>query len=300
LLGIFAGKTIPCLQARAGAFIEIFLLLMLFFVFLGIEIKAIGASFRNLGFALSSLTINFIWTPLFAFGLAQVFFPGAVGLQIGFLMLMLTPCTDWYLIFTGLAAGNVALGASILPLNLILQIILLPFYLFVFAGQSVSFEPEIIVRTIALVLLLPLFCAHLLKTLLGADWRPLAKLLDRNDDIQFGLLCLAVAAMFASQGSVLLANLGVFGQLLLPLLIFFAVNFVLAWQTGKKLGLVLADIIPLIFTTAARNSPIALAIAVLIFPEQAVIALILVIGPLIELPVLALNAAILKKLARPK
>jgi hypothetical protein len=30
-------------------------------------------------------------------------------------MLMVTPCTDWYLIFTGIAKGNVALSTAILP-----------------------------------------------------------------------------------------------------------------------------------------------------------------------------------------
>lgn len=31
-----------------------------------------------------------------------------------------TACTDWYIIFTGIAKGNTVLSASILPLNLIL------------------------------------------------------------------------------------------------------------------------------------------------------------------------------------
>ena len=44
-------------------------------------------------------------------------------------MLMVTPCTDWYLVFTGVAKGNVPLSTSILPINLILQILLLPIFL---------------------------------------------------------------------------------------------------------------------------------------------------------------------------
>lgn len=41
-------------------------------------------------------------------------------------------------------------------------------------------------------------------------------------------------------------------------------------------------------TIIARNSPISLAIAVTAFPDQPLIALALVIGPLIELPVLTI------------
>lgn len=47
------------------------------------------------------------------------------------------------------------------------------------------------------------------------------------------------------------------------------------------------------YTTLARNSPIALAIAIVAFPGEPLVALALVIGPLIELPALALIAQIL-------
>lgn len=38
------------------------------------------------------------------------------------------------------------------------------------------------------------------------------------------------------------------------------------------------------FTSLARNSPLSLAIAIAAFPDQPLISLALVIGPLIELP----------------
>lgn len=47
-------------------------------------------------------------------------------------------------------------------------------------------------------------------------------------------------------------------------------------------------------TTTARNSPIALAIAVAAFPDRPLIAVALVIGPLVELPVLAVLAQIVR------
>nr|WP_301553460.1 hypothetical protein [Desulfuribacillus stibiiarsenatis] len=49
-------------------------------------------------------------------------------------------------------------------------------------------------------------------------------------------------------------------------------------------------------TTLARNSPFALAIAVTAFPEEPLIALALVIGPLIELPILVLVSQILLRI----
>ena len=59
---------------------------------------------------------------------------------------MVTPCTDWYLIFTGISKGNVALGSSILPLNLVLQLVLLPVYVFLIGGSSVDMNTMQLVK----------------------------------------------------------------------------------------------------------------------------------------------------------
>lgn len=87
------------------------------------------ASKAVLAVALASLSINFLWTPIFAWGLGAVFLSDLPDLWVGLLMLMVTPCTDWYLVFTGIAGGNVVLATALLPVNLVLQVLLLPVYL---------------------------------------------------------------------------------------------------------------------------------------------------------------------------
>jgi ACR3 family arsenite efflux pump ArsB len=300
LLGAIAGKLNPHIERYAGSCIEIFLVTMLFFVFLSVDMKLLSKSFMNVRFSLSALAINFVWTPVFVCALSKIFLPGQTDLQIGFIMLMVTPCTDWYLIFTGLANGNVPLGFSLLPLNLLLQIVLLPAYLFLCMGTVVSFDGITIVQSIVFVLLLPLLASTILKIVAKAAsvQRALKKTLSKSDDIQFALLCLAIIAMFASHGSALLDHAVVFVRLLPPLMLFFIVTFILSLFVGKKLKLPFHNIIPLIFTTSARNSPIALAIAAIAFPLQPIVSLALVMGPLIELPVLAINAALLKRMGK--
>jgi ACR3 family arsenite efflux pump ArsB len=297
-IGIFLGESYPLAGQNAENFIEIFLMLMLFFVFLNVKVREISRSFSDLRFSVSALIINFLFTPLFAYTLSRVFLAGQTDLQIGFIMLMVTPCTDWYLIFTGIANGNVSLGASILPLNLILQIVLLPVYLLLFMGTEVSFGFAVIIRGILFVLIIPLIAANMAKFIAKRiKWQNnLAKLLKKADDIQFVLLCLAIISMFASQGTLLLGNTILFVKLLPPLLIFFAVIFCISFFTGKMLKLPFCNTVPLIFTTSARNSPVSLAIATITFFLQPVILLVLVMGPLIELPVLAINSVILKRI----
>ena len=81
-------------------------------------------------------------------------------------MLLVTPCTDWYLVFTGLSKGNVELGMSILPLNLILQIVLMPVYLLIFIGNEVTMDVGALLGSVAVVLVIPLPPPALQKRLL--------------------------------------------------------------------------------------------------------------------------------------
>ncbi|WP_292487069.1 arsenic resistance protein [Methanohalobium sp.] len=63
-------------------------------MFLQIPLNQLKNSFRNFKFAGISLAINFILNPLLAFILGFVFLQDSPALWIGFIMLMVIPCTD--------------------------------------------------------------------------------------------------------------------------------------------------------------------------------------------------------------
>lgn len=122
----------------ADALILPFLMVMLFGAFAGIPFSRLRSAFGNRRVVGSSLLVNIIWNPLLALVLGAVFLRDHPALWVGLIMLMVTPCTDWYLIFTGIADGNVPLATSLLPYNLVLQLILLPVYLYLLAGELVE------------------------------------------------------------------------------------------------------------------------------------------------------------------
>ena len=300
-IGILLGQA-DVIRLNSAFLIEPFLMIMLFSVFLQIDLTGLKNAFKNVRFASLTVLINFIWTPLFAWFLASAFLRGEPDLQIGFLMLMVTPCTDWYLLFTDMAKGNVSLGTAQLPLNLILQIILLPVYLLIFAGSVVDINVWTLLKSILTVLFIPFVSAfifrHFYLKRYGAA-RFTDKILSRTDGVQFVFLNLAIIAMFASQGQLLLQNPGLLLIMLIPVLLFFAVNFIGVQLLGRILKMPYADTAALNLTTLARNSPLSLAIAVSAFPEYPLISLVLVIGPLIELPILTIIARILLQI-RPR
>ena len=289
IAGLVAGAVLEC--GWTSQLIEPFLMIMLFVVFMCVSLTDITKSFSNIRFTSSAVLINFVWTPIFAVMLGLLF--SQIDVRIGLLMLLVTPCTDWYLVFTATAKGNVPLSSSLLPLNLILQIVLMPVYLILFYNTQVDMDVPGLLQSMAIVLVVPLAASILLKGLMrksNAAESFGGKVTGNGDNLQLFFLCLAIAVMFASQSSELLNNLELFVMLIAPLLVFFAVNYLVATSVSKVMGYGYEDTTSLVFTSMARNSPLSLAIAVAAFPDATLLLLVLVIAPLIELPILSVTA----------
>ena len=279
---------------NSGYLINIFLCLMLYAVFLEIPLKDLKNSFKNHKYTLTTLIINFIWTPLLGYLLANLFLGSNLDLIIGFFMLILTPCTDWYLIFTKMAKGDVGINLSILPINLILQIILLPVYLIIFFTQTNSIDYTQILYSLIIVIIIPFVMSGLTKVILNADLKN--RITGVFSNFQTVFLSLAIVSIFASQGGLLFRHFTSLIIVFIPLIIFFTVNMALAYLVSRRLNFTYGEYAGLTMTTLARNSPLALAIAINSFPNNVLISMVLVIGPLIELPILYIVSKICLKL----
>ena len=283
ILGLIFSN-ISLIAQNTDYLITVFLCLMLFGLFLEIPMNELKNSFRNVKFSSTSLIINFIWTPLFGYFLGSLFLKGNVDVLIGFFMLILTPCTDWYLVFTKLAKGDLTLSLSILPINLILQIVLLPVYLIIFFSSGNAMDYSQLAYSILTVIVIPFVAAQMVKLVLSDDLSKKAS--DIFSSLEIWFLCLAVFCIFASQEKLLFDNLNSIATIFVPLIIFFIVNAIIDLLISEKINFTYSEYASLTMTTLARNSPLALAIAINSFPGHELISIALVIGPLIELPVL--------------
>lgn len=273
----------------ATHFITPFLMVMLFGIFLQTPVNSLKEGFKNGKVLKLSLIINFLWTPLLAYGLSFLFFRDSPDVFISLIMDMVTPCTDWYLVFTGIAGGSVALSASFLPWNLFMQFISIPVAIFLFAGTVVEIQPLVFLESFFRVLIIPFVIAVLVRKLIysmkGEEWFR-ENILVKVDIFQSLFLMFAIMAMFASQGMILVGNLNLLVQLLIPVTLFFIINFTLGQVVGRVFKLSYQEGASLIITILARNAPLALTIAVATFPERPLIPLVLAVESLIELPLL--------------
>ncbi|WP_308574941.1 bile acid:sodium symporter [uncultured Methanosphaera sp.] len=283
----------PFLSSNSSYLITIFLFLMLYALFLEVPLGDIKKGFSNHKFSYRALIINFLWTPFFGYFIGNIFLNHNIDLLIGFFMLILTPCTDWYLLFTKIAKGNLPLSLSILPANLILQLILLPVYLLLFFSSSNSINIIDLSESILIFIILPFICASITKFILKNRSQLKDKITNTFTSFQTIFLAIAIFGIFNSEGKVLFSNINSIFYVLVPLIIFFIVNFLLVYVVSKKSNFSYEDYASLTLTTLARNSPLALAIATRSFPNNELIIIALVIGPLIELPVLYIVTKIL-------
>jgi ACR3 family arsenite efflux pump ArsB len=291
-LGLLLEK-ISVLSSLAKVFIAPFLCFMLIGLFWEAPLKEIRKSFRNTKFTFTSLAINFIWTPFFAWILVGIFMETAPLIGLGFILLLVTPCTDWYLVFTAMAKGNVPLSTALLPINLIAQVLLLPLYILILSGTKVPVDPILLIKSLTLTLFLPFFVAKLLKHIFRDKEKPTKLMENIFAKRQFVWLWLSILAMFASEAIFKEGYLRIFIMILIPTVIFFTVTFFLSRIVSRALSFPFPDSVSLSFTLLARNSPLALAFAQRAFPEDREILLPLIIGPLLELPILALIAQVI-------
>ena len=276
---------IKILSNNIGNLINLFLCIMLYGIFLEVPLKNLKKSFKNIKFSSTSIIINFIWTPIFGYFLGNLFLNGNMDIFIGFFMLILTPCTDWYLIFTKIAKGDLNLSLSILPINLILQIVLLPIYLIIFFSSNDTVNYSNLVYSLIIVIIIPFLSAQITKLILNNKLKEITNFFSKY---QIVFLALAVFAIFNSQGNQLFGHLNSVLTIFIPLIIFFITTTLIDLLLSEQIHLTYEEYASLTMTTLARNSPLALAIAINSFPNHELIIIALVIGPLIELPILYL------------
>lgn len=286
LSAILGGLLAGSMWASTGHFFEMLLwptlILLLYATFLQVPLLHLRDAIRDGRFVAVVLTGNFIVLPVVAWMLVQ-FLPADPALRLGVLLVLLVPCTDWFITFSQLGNGNVPRAIAVTPINLLLQLLLLPFYLWLMLGAELStaLAPADIWPALVVVLV-PLAAAALSERWIEA--RPEREVFrDRLAWWPIPLLALVVFLIAAAQVG------AVHGALrLLPLIVpLFVVFLLLAALIAKRLAKLMA--LPLdqgrtlAFSLGTRNSFVVLPFALSLPAGWEVAAVVIVVQSLVEL-----------------
>ena len=286
LTGALLGHNSPAAGQWLGDRVDATLLILVSLLFLGVRPGALRQASARWPVMALILLLNFGLVPLLGYGVASALLPEQPLLMVGLMIYFMSPCTDWFLGFTRLAGGNVALGTALIPLNMVLQLALYPVYLQAFTRHAVQVEAGLTATTLLQWFLLPLLAAmmlrHLLMRLLPDGWS--ARLLALADRATPWVLALLVLEIFAANIGVILAHRHGFGSVLAAVFVFFVLSFALGEAASRLCRLAYPDHALLTMSLAARNAPLMLAVTMTALPGEALVHAAVVIGMLLEFP----------------
>ncbi|MFN3337402.1 MAG: arsenic resistance protein, partial [Thermomicrobium sp.] len=276
--------------------VQIGVFLVILAVMLPVEIKDVSQALRKVKPTAIALLINFVFIPIFIWTMGWLFLRPFPDVWAGVILYALTPCIGWYLIFTDLAEGDVAWGMALLPWNITLQVALMPLYLWFLVGKVLPLDLQALATSVVLYLIAPFTLAFLLRHWLIRRYGDdvfFGRMKQTLSEVKLWALVVVIVSMFASQESLAIGELGVVALIIGVLVLFFLVLFVLALAIGKLVHLPYPENVTLAFTTTARNPEVVIGVALSAFPGQPLVYFAIILGPIVELPMLLLISRVL-------
>ncbi|WPF67163.1 MULTISPECIES: arsenic resistance protein [unclassified Corynebacterium] len=260
LLAILCGAALGL--SRPGAVPESvlnpLLVALMYATFLGLPLTGLHRPDTRFLAALSVL--NFVLVPAVVYALSRPIAQDHPTL-VGVLLVLLAPCVDYVLVFSGLAGAAREKLLAATPLLMALQMLLLPVYLRVFAPQAQEvIRPGPFAQAFLLLIVLPLLAAALTQRTPAAARARVA-----SEACMVPLMVLTLAAV-ATQ---IPAS---FPLRVIPLYVAF---LLLMAPIGALVGRVFRQDIPttraLVFSGATRNSLVVLPLALTVPGAAAVV-----------------------------
>lgn len=285
-LGALVGWLSPEMGERLSGGVDPTLLLLVALLFFEVRLRAVAAGFANLRFMAIAWGANFLIVPVIGFAIASLFLSGQPLLFTGLLIYFISPCTDWFLGFTRMAKGDTALGAALIPVNMVSQLLLYPVWLWLFTRHTGVADFAAIPEVLLQWFLIPFAAAQALRFALE-KLLPEAQFARFSEAVGF-LIPLVTAALivqiFAANIGTISDHIAAFGIILVAIFLFFVATFLMGEGLARLCQLPYPQQALLAMTTAARNAPLMLAMTALAIPDQPLILAAIVIGMLVEFP----------------
>jgi arsenite transporter len=288
LVAILAGLGLGAMVTELGPLAEAILWpalgVLLYVTFTQVPLTHLPDAIRDVRFVAAVVTGNFVIVPAVVLGLVWLFAVDEPAVRLGVLLVLLAPCTDWFLTFTHLAGGDTRRAIAVTPVNLIVQLVALPIYLWLLAGELFA-ELLVIDRVIAAFLaliVLPLLAASLTQR--SAEARPrLARTVERFGILPVPLLAIVVFLVAASQVQAVGEALPLLVQVIGVFVAYLVVAATIGAAMARLLTLPAGASRTLIFSLGTRNSFVVLPLALALAPQWQAAAIVIVLQSLVEL-----------------
>ena len=281
-LSVSLGLSRPSAASSFERLINPVLAVLLYVTFLEVPFVKLRRAFTNRRFIAGALGMNFLFVPVVVFGLTRLL-PTDPVVLVGVFMVLLTPCIDYVIAFTDLAGGDVGQLTATTPVLMLVQLALLPGYLWLFMGRQIAetVDPAPFVEAFLLLIALPLALAWL--TQLWADRS------EAGDRWQGSMRYLPVPMMGVTLLVVIASQLPRVREsidqiaVVVPVYVAFLIMPILGRIVAARLRLPDGGSRALVFTSVTCNSLVVLPLALALPADYALVPAVVVTQTLVEL-----------------
>jgi ACR3 family arsenite efflux pump ArsB len=135
IVAALGGLLAPNASEALGSTVTPTIAVLMYAMFLQIPFLDLRNGLANKRFMAALLTANFVAIPLLVWALTMGI-TNHPAILVGALLVLLTPCIDYVVVFTHIGKGDSKLTLAATPLLLLLQLVLLPLYLAFMLGND--------------------------------------------------------------------------------------------------------------------------------------------------------------------
>ncbi|MEU8413812.1 bile acid:sodium symporter [Amycolatopsis japonica] len=255
---------------------------LLYVTFLQVPAAELLRSLRDGRFLSAALVVNFVVVPLVVAGMF-VFLPAEQAVRIGMLLVLLTPCVDYVIVFSGLAGGSNRRLLAATPLLLVAQMLLLPVFLYLFLGSELADIVEIgpFVEAFIVLIVIPLALAWATQAWAARTTTGRTVSTAANTTM-VPLMAATLLIVVVSQIPKLGGNLADVAAVIPFYIAFLVIMAFAGWAVARLFRLDVSASRAVVFTGATRNSLVVLPLALALPDRLALAAAVVVAQTLVE------------------